>query len=135
MQEGVVYFSLSLNGKKGFFPIFSPFSRMFPKSLLWLSKHGIVWQKAERKACSVSLCFKHIYRNSPKYSYILNFRTPIIFCKNNLFFVPNFGQRTLCVHIVLKMMQCWRKQTESCNSFPNKPWFLRVCSTSVLKTL
>ena len=23
----------------------------------------------------------------------------------------------------------------SINSFPNKPWFLRVCSTSVLKTL
>ena len=33
-----------------------------------------------------------IYRNSPKYSDTLNFRTPIIFCKNNLFFVPNFGQ-------------------------------------------
>ena len=32
------------------------------------------------------------YRNSPKYSDTLNFRTPIIFCKNNLFFVPNFGQ-------------------------------------------
>ena len=32
------------------------------------------------------------YRNSPKYSDTLNFRTPIIFGKNNLFFVPNFGQ-------------------------------------------
>ena len=33
-----------------------------------------------------------IYRNSPKYSDTLNFGTPIIFCKNNFFFVPNFGQ-------------------------------------------
>ena len=33
-----------------------------------------------------------IYRNSLKYSDTLNFRTPIIFCKNNLFFAPNFGQ-------------------------------------------
>ena len=32
------------------------------------------------------------YRNSPKYSDTLNFWTPIIFCKNNLFVVPNFGQ-------------------------------------------
>ena len=35
---------------------------------------------------------KRAYRNSPNYSDTLNFRTPIIFCKNNLFFVPNFGQ-------------------------------------------
>ena len=28
----------------------------------------------------------------PKYSDTFNFRTPINFCKNNLFFVPNFGQ-------------------------------------------
>ena len=26
---------------------------------------------------------------------------------------------TLCVHIVLKMMQCWRKKTKSFNPFPN----------------
>ena len=25
---------------------------------------------------------------------------------------------TLCVHIVLKMMQCWQKKTESFNPFP-----------------
>ena len=33
-----------------------------------------------------------INRNSPKYSGTLNFRTPIFFCKNNLFFVPDLGQ-------------------------------------------
>ena len=26
---------------------------------------------------------------------------------------------TLCVHIILKMMQCWRKKTKSFNPFPN----------------
>ena len=27
---------------------------------------------------------------------------------------------TLCVHIVLKMMQCWRKKNEAFNPFPNE---------------
>ena len=36
-------------------------------------------------------CLIKNYCNSPKYSDTLNLWTPIIFCKNNLFFVPNFG--------------------------------------------
>ena len=33
---------------------------------------------------------------------------------------------------LLKINNSW---TELFNPFPNKPWFLRVCSTSLLKTL
>ena len=29
----------------------------------------------------------------------------------------------------------WVTYKDSFNPFPNKPWFLRVCSTSLLKTL
>ena len=37
------------------------------------------------------------------------------------------------VHIGLKFTLC--KGHKTFNPFPNKPWFLRVCSTSLLKTL
>ena len=33
------------------------------------------------------------------------------------------------------MYQCFSNITYCFNPFPNKPWFLRVCSTSHLKTL
>ena len=37
----------------------------------------------------------------------------------------------------LHFPQCFQKTffTASCNPFPNKPWFLRVCTRSLLKTL
>ena len=41
--------------------------------------------------------------------------------------------------VSLKHFYCRRVKTRDClgkvNPFPNKPWFLRVCSTSLLKTL
>ena len=34
-----------------------------------------------------------------------------------------------------KFLHCFAFSNHSMNPFPNKPWFLRVCSTSLLKTL
>ena len=38
-------------------------------------------------------------------------------------------------HAVKKKGLGWRNQRIFVMPFPNKPWFLRVCSTSLLKTL
>ena len=61
-------------------------------------------------------------------------------CKG--FTIPNFNPKkdnwlTLCVKIVLKMMQCWWKQTELFNPFPNDKCYRlnqtdRVCRQQFL---
>ena len=33
------------------------------------------------------------------------------------------------------VVQCWSITLDRFNPFPDKPWFLRVCRTSLLKTL
>ena len=56
------------------------------------SKTGHQVKSKKNLVCILEATYSVGYRNSPKYSDTLNFRTPLIFCKNNLFFVPNFGQ-------------------------------------------
>ena len=40
-----------------------------------------------------------------------------------------------CRHVSFVLCLCCRYILELFNPFPNKPWFLRVCSTILLKTL
>ena len=52
-------------------------------------------------------------------------------------FYADRSSSSLCTtdYLILTYKVSQKTQSSGFNSFPNKPWFLRVCSTSLLKTL
>ena len=51
-----------------------------------------------------------------------------------VYFIDDDRPNIALLFYLLIIFEVWRNHEYS-NPFPNKPWFLRVCSTSLLKTL
>ena len=77
---------------------------------------------------------------------IYNFRTPLgvmyhkhalypFFSSAGLIYLSVCLSFSLCLSLSLSVSRCLSFTELSFNPFPNKPWFLRVCSTRLLKTL
>ena len=104
--------SLVLQSLLDWLRVFSPFSIMFSEGFFFLS----------------------VVRFSSIFCFLLNASTLCMAMKTSDCFAKgwNIVQKA---ENAGKSNKIQKRPFENINPFPNKPWFLRVCSTSLLKTL